>query len=1801
MQSKKLYFLIIFSILLSIFYGCGKNRLGTVGKKYSLDLSFEPSHSPKDELSDYIKKSHSGNGEDIFNLALCYAKIGNFHSADSAFLSAVEADPNDVALLLAVGKYFEEHRRAPNRAIEMYRRATKLITHLQGTAFIRWGNVLLRKSDVNGAAEIFIKGAEVADTLTEEWFQTADNFGDILNRPDIAKEIIAQLHKNFLKNPRISKKLLDFADNENEREKIISDLVEIEPFCDEICDAAKKKFADTDSTELLSAANDAGKGSVNALLAGIASLAKGHKKAALKSLDKFADTPQRKILLARYLMGKNLYESAYRLCAVAYSQAENNEQKLRAQKFAGIALLKCDSIGLGQPMPRLFGGNEPDIFGGALSVLTDKVDVKNFADAIEDAENRFYAQNRGEEILNNLLEKHPKDTLAKSIYSELEKLYARRKNCHQQTIMLQKELEVSTEDEKFYVLRKMLDIYGSDKKRYSEVAEQILREYGCREEIGSILGDIVWRYGRLYGSKDKVISFLSSIENYWEEEPFASRVPLKNIRLLRQMILYRLDKRDRCRYINDRIDSDPYWNKWANYLDDCASSSEILALADKYPFQQKYLHIFLRRSTKYNTLLDYADAVMDSISFRRNSSNFSLLFRAAEAQYWASHFENALPLYEKLLQMRPDWTYLVERTGELARSMNDATTAVKCFSYLIIIHPENDEWLTRLGDICEQSGISADSIWALKIYDNPLEKTAWGDLAAVHWDYLRYGDGERTIKDARKFFNNEKLFAAELGALYDWQKRNDDAFDEYILALETADRWDAEKISDYIERLFKHTKNPKKYRKKFEDRITASLASPTVLDVYARKVLDYGDTSAVLEKLSELAQSGKNEDVLETVVQIARELGKYEIAANAYQRAFAMSKKVQYLISAAEIMEDNKKISRAEGLWKKSAEYDNNYLADYGNFLLRNKKFSSAENVFSKLVESDSLDAHSISNLAKSLLGQNRNKKARKILTNKIEMLKKVAETSGRNYDFEIKLLRAALAETHRGDEPNSALAAYERLLNKYPLDMQILRKIWIFAAEKELAPKLIKYYEGVAQEALKNYRWDMVLYYLNEWEHNGGAARKYLTKACDNEPQMASLWRMRFRASFARGDFADAKYAIDNLKKLNAASEKNLVDFYLATGQIDSAVYILSEPTRRNARSAYSFYDVAQKLFERGLFDYARQYIQQAKNFGRNGNFKSYELLAKLSEIRKEPQMAVNHLSDGLSAADAQEINWRASDFNGKIARLLTRWHYIENAIGNVKSKSSQSRYAQELLKKLYRDGGDVVDYAKMISSTNSQKAVELLARAGEYDALSNLCAVENLNYFSNTKDVDFEEFSHCARAQWEIGNKKRAVRLLKSAPEINPKNPYLYLTVAQTFAAIADFDNAQRFIKLASSMKKYPDARFQKALVKVFIAKGDTASAVAQLAELPKDEKDNPKLWRIKVLLEIGRREQAKKLLNIRIENAIAKVKQKYYYWDNEGEDDFLSANELWDVLAQKYRRLALATDDSWDRNHYEILAAKYFLHIDPNGALEMAKAILRKDSSNAEAIKIYTAALAKIKKPLDAAKFLEKSDISRAMLNEQLAKLYYDGGDTVSGDELLLSAVEQSADEKQLSSALDILLEHGRYELARQIGETAYKLWCGYPEIWLYCGEALYRTGSKKRGLNLIEKAAFQRYDVSASDMALEHWAKIAAGNNTAQKTIGDARARLSESGIAPHRKFALMKLVALVFKELDKKSDAVSAAKNLAKKFPMEQDGYEFYAQILRWAGQENSAQKIDDYIESHFQTSENYGYEWDDER
>ena len=1322
--------------------------------------------------------------------------------------------------------------------------------------------------------------------------------------------------------------------------------------------------------------------------------------------------------------------------------------------------------------------------------------------------------------------------------------------------------------------------------------ENLLTEFGHDSTLAQYLNKLFWNYK--FTECPGTFNITRKYYNLWKNEIKSGKIPRENFEVLAQKYYNLLNKVQESNFIKHELPIlfnngvfNPYFIHLAAKYNSYLGGSE--SLYTKYPFVYEFLTLYADSLSNPKYLLkntQYYTAAADS-----DTSNFTYNLLAAELNFRASHFKNALRLYKRVLKQKPGWRKIIIRTAELAHSLGDTSLAIELYKKLITLEPQNRKYVERLGDILEQSGYSADTIWQYIIYDDPLSTESWGEYAAVCWDYLRYDEGIEIIKSARQFFGNPNLFAKELGALYDWQGKYDDAFEEYLRALTGADYWEVSQILDWMKKLARHQGESDRLLAKIEKYINPKTPSGAFISAYAQLCFEQGDTQRFISKIKNIAESAENEDVLQQIINYAQQLDQKDIEIAAYIRLGKVSGEAYYLVNAAEICLGAKDTARAKQIWKDIIKIDESYLPGYASFLAEIGEHKLSAQIYEKLIESEPEKWEYYPRLARQYIALGERKKSRKLLENIIEKLK-----SKKDYNTKraIKQLRIALAETYIGEEPHSALAAYERLINKYPTDYTILRRAWLFARKHKLVPELIKYYEDVAKKSFKNYRWDLVLWNLYRWEHRSDMAKKYLLLACDNEPQRLPLWRMRFSYDIVNGDLADARKCLAQMEKLGAETDDLKITYYLLTDNPDSAYEILAKPAIKNQLSSYGYRNLISELINRGMFDRAKQVLSLWKSRGGKEFDLSdyYELLSKLYEVKIDPESAFGALNDHLGAAmENKSYSWEIEFAIDQIVDFAENWHYISHLIRSDKNLNPGSRWAKYTLKQLYIRGGAPVKLARLLLEDAPDSAIKLLYNADEYASLAKWFNIQDpFEYFADHPDL----FIKYATALGKTGKPAYARRLLNSAMEFSPNNPYTALKISRAFAELGEWRPAEKFLKLATTLKKYPDSRFRRAEIEILLAKGDTAAAVKKLFQTGK----RPEIWQIEKLFEMGRDDLALNLVRklwLYEDTRSEYDYYDYYYWDAVGDvENLLISHGKTDVVVKRLLERAAKSEDEWFKNELLVRAAELCIESNPGRAAEIVRTHFGAEPDDPDAAQILGKAYLKLGKYDRAIALFEKLNPQYTDGKILLAEAYYKSGDTLAGDDILTGIAEDDLSASTMSKVISALAENRRGRLAARFAALGLKLWGGTPGIWLSAAKAYSAAGDYKNARKYAEMSMFYHGENNVSDEAIDFWAKKCAKSGY-KSYYNSAKSKINSPNTPEHEKFDLIKFCAKYNWHSGNRENAIKFAEKLISQFPWDRNAYDFYASILKSAGKEREFRRIKHYIKTHFEAL--WEYEW----
>ncbi|HZT60355.1 MAG TPA: tetratricopeptide repeat protein, partial [Pyrinomonadaceae bacterium] len=113
-----------------------------------------------------------------------------------------------------------------------------------------------------------------------------------------------------------------------------------------------------------------------------------------------------------------------------------------------------------------------------------------------------------------------------------------------------------------------------------------------------------------------------------------------------------------------------------------------------------------------------------------------------------------------------------------------------------------------------------------------------------------------------------------------------------------------------------------------------------------------------------------------------------------------------------------------------------------------------------------------------------------------------------------------------------AAMEQHVEIVNRDPDDEENVEAAIAYARRYGGADELLAYYEKVAHQAYKNYRWDVVLARIHEAKGDMAAAARSYRDAIDNQPEMVELHAALAEVYVKAGDYDDA------LKSLGRAAE---------------------------------------------------------------------------------------------------------------------------------------------------------------------------------------------------------------------------------------------------------------------------------------------------------------------------------------------------------------------------------------------------------------------------------------------------------------------------------------------------------------------------------------------------------------------------------------------------------------------------------------------------------------------------------------
>jgi tetratricopeptide (TPR) repeat protein len=585
-------------------------------------------------------------------------------------------------------------------------------------------------------------------------------------------------------------------------------------------------------------------------------------------------------------------------------------------------------------------------------------------------------------------------------------------------------------------------------------------------------------------------------------------------------------------------------------------------LAEYYFEMPEIRSEFLTNLSKKGELRNY---LAQSIEKTANNDSIKTLpyklFRA-DASAKLSNFEVSVVAYRELNRLFPNTSEFSERLINFTRSFGQTDTKFLTES-AEITHEQADflpvsaEYRTRAGEIQAELGDykAAKNEWQKLISTAKGEPETYLNTATVLWDYFQYDDALEMIKHLRSEMKNDALYAFQAGAIYEAKHEKGKAIAEYVKQL-GANSEDEDVLLD-ISRTKKRLVQLNK-RENFNQIIKSAFqnerkneknASALVLNYTHFLIKSEQNAEAINLLNKEVTQSNSEDFLLEAKQHFenlsdnsGERLTLKQLAKTAENKKNAISYELRL---ADDYSDSGEKQETAKILADLIQKYPTNYgvLSEADEFYWRigfqgkslevlqkgvnlgrgNYKYIFRRKLASRLIALDRIkesqqilvalhnenkeDTEVFDELANIYVRENKPEFLRKIAAETLETIKK-QDIDPRFVNYEMADFRKRLVNSFtRLKDYDSAVAQYIEIINRQPDDEENVEEAIKYVKRYGGAETFLDYYQKLAANAYKNYRWTLVLARIYEANKDYEKSIENYKLAIHNQPEMVELY----------------------------------------------------------------------------------------------------------------------------------------------------------------------------------------------------------------------------------------------------------------------------------------------------------------------------------------------------------------------------------------------------------------------------------------------------------------------------------------------------------------------------------------------------------------------------------------------------------------------------------------------------------------------------------------------------------------------
>ncbi len=671
-----------------------------------------------------------------------------------------------------------------------------------------------------------------------------------------------------------------------------------------------------------------------------------------------------------------------------------------------------------------------------------------------------------------------------------------------------------------------------------------------------------------------------------------------------RMALQRFPNNERiARLLLDRLADAKAWPEWERLSREHYFGNESIR-ADYL----KRLSEEGRLEGDYAIALDRSKGGLDA----QNTSSFAYAVFTADAARWLSRFDESVAAYRRLVALYPGEPAYAMPLSDLLRSFGSRDPkfydeSAEVLDVMSRIHPTDSSYATKSGEALAEAGRMSEAAkrWRSIVAVAPGSPKNRLDVATIFWDYYQFTDAAAELEALRVSTRDDSLYAFRLGAIYDSKRDLSKAIPEYVKTLGTADseRDQAmmrlaelqrrtgvpEQIASAYAAL--HSSRPDNWQlvlgyadflKRIErdgeavgvlNRAVDQMTDPVFLDEARGRFRSWRSPEGEIRTLQRLADNARDErERIRARLQLAsvyeqeqrrdEAAGVVERLVTEYSTNFGVLDEAVRIYWRLGLTDRSVNLSR-DVISRSTGDYRKRFVIDLARRQTEAGRLPDAEATLRAYFVDNPLDMDVFGALATAVGDQKKDEALAALYT---EALKRIREAGLPEDDRNAKvaeLRTGTIAALSRLGRHTEAVDQHIEIINRDPETYDSLETAFEYAARHDQTARLVGYYEKLAKDSYKDYRWSLVLGRLYDLTGNTAGSVEAFRRTVVNEPQRIDF-RQSLAAAMVRAGMLDD--AVAELRKAWEIDGKNpawlvqVADIRVQQGRLEEAAATIEE-----------------------------------------------------------------------------------------------------------------------------------------------------------------------------------------------------------------------------------------------------------------------------------------------------------------------------------------------------------------------------------------------------------------------------------------------------------------------------------------------------------------------------------------------------------------------------------------------------------------------------------------------------------------